>query len=791
MSDLRNQLERALRGTYTIGRVLGAGGMATVYLARDVKHNRDVALKVLRPDVAHTIGADRFLHEIQFAARLSHPHILPLLDSGEANGLLFFAMPNAEGLSVRDQLNAGGKFPVDEAVRIAREVAGALDYAHRHGVVHRDIKPENIMLHEGHALVADFGIGKAMGAVEAAAFTQMGATVGTAAYMSPEQAAGDSIDGRSDIYSLGCVLYEMLSGAQLFTGPTLQAVIAKRFIQRPVDLTALREGVSRRVARAVRKALARNPVDRFETGRLFAVALDDEDDPPAREQSSAAAEKSIAVLPFVNVGADPENEFFADGFTEEIVNALSQIGDLRVAGKTSSFAFKGTNHDLRAIADQLNVRTVLEGTMRRTGKRVRITAQLIDVTDGHALWSEHYDREIEDVFAVQAEITSVVAEKMKTTPLLGDTRSQRATRNIAAYEAYLKGRALLYRRGNAVKQGLAHIEKALALDAEYGLAWAGLADAYSLLGYYGQLTPEVARAAAAEAATKALQFAPELAESQTARALVYLLFDWDWEGAERAFKRALELNPGYIQGGAWYHLFYQGHASGNWDQALAGLHELQQRDPLSGYLAAVISLAYGVSSDDPAALDWADKAMALDPEAFLSMWARQVAFHARSDWPRVVDAASVCLAVSGRQIVPLVSLGLALAESDDAIGARSVYDEVRSRAVREYVPPTCLAMLAAALGETDVAATYVREAARRHDPQLVVVAISGPGSGYLRAQPEYQRLLTEIRLPGWLAGRVAPRAVAREPLAGGGADVSPVGPREPECRAHRDRSPAS
>ncbi|MBI3982022.1 MAG: protein kinase [Gemmatimonadetes bacterium] len=325
-----DRLTAALADRYRIERELGAGGMATVFLAHDLRHKREVAIKVMRADVMQTVGAERFLREIELAAKLTHPHILPLFDSGDAGGLLFYVMPNIEGHSLRDRLTKSGQLPVDEAVRIGQEVAGALDYAHRHGVVHRDVKPENIMLHEGHALVADFGIGKAVSAVEGDTFTQTGATVGTPAYMSPEQAAGEPVDGRSDIYSLGCMLYEMLTGEPPFTGPTVQAVIAKRFVQTPADITALRDGVPRPVARAVQKALARTPIERFETGQMLAMALGAMEEKPAR---TAAPEKSIAVLPFANMSADPENEFFADGITEEILNALAQIAELKVAGR--------------------------------------------------------------------------------------------------------------------------------------------------------------------------------------------------------------------------------------------------------------------------------------------------------------------------------------------------------------------------------------------------------------------------------------------------------------------------
>ncbi len=295
MSEVNAGLAASLAGRYRIERELGAGGMATVYLAHDVRHDRSVAIKVLRSDIAQTIGADRFLREIQLAAKLNHPNILALFDSGHAGDALFYVMPAVEGQSLRERMTRHRMLPVDEAVRIAIEVAGALDYAHRHGVVHRDIKPENILFQEGHALVADFGIGKALSAVEGETFTQTGASVGTPAYMSPEQAAGDSVDGRSDIYSLGCVLYEMLVGEQPFTGPTVQAVIAKRFVQTPVDVAALRDGVPRPVARALQRALARIPIDRYETGALFVTSLSEIEAAVAEERCAGEIARSIAI----------------------------------------------------------------------------------------------------------------------------------------------------------------------------------------------------------------------------------------------------------------------------------------------------------------------------------------------------------------------------------------------------------------------------------------------------------------------------------------------------------------
>ena len=745
------RLAAALAGRYDVGRELGSGGMATVHLARDLRHGRDVAIKVLRADVSRSVGAERFLREIQLVAKLSHPHILPLFDSGEADGLLYYVMPVVEGGSVRDRLDQLGNLPLDEAVRVASEVAGALDYAHRRGVVHRDIKPENILLHEGHALVADFGIGKALSATEGdgQTITQFAMGLGTPAYMSPEQAAGDEIDGRSDLCSLGCTLYEMLVGEPPFTGPSIQAVIAKRFVQTPADVTGLRDGIGRPVARALQRAMQRTPIDRFDTPAEFAAALR-ELDTPAGNPLESLPERSIAVLPFANMSADPENEFFSDGITEEILNALAQIPVLRVAGRTSSFSFKGQNRNLRAIGEQLQVRTVLEGSVRRSGKRVRITAQLIDVADGYQLWSERFDRELEDVFAVQDEIAAAIAAKMKTTLTGGAaSRAQRATHSIEAYDAFLKGRALVARRGKSTAEGKALIERALELDPEYGLAWAGLAEVYIVFGYYALVPPELARAKAVEAARNAVRFAPDLAEAHCALGMASLVFEWDWETAERSFKRGMALNPGTGQGGTWYYLFYLGWFGGQTAEAVAGMRGLFERDPLSGYLAGMLAILLA-SARDPAAIEWSERALALDPDAFLSTFVYQVALQALGQVEASIPVSERLIDIGGRTPVPLIGIGWALAQSGRPAVAREAYQELERSSGQGQSAPMCLALLAWTAGLRDEAIRWLQQAFDRHDAQIIVLGMSGLASTReLAASSEFHELLGRMRLPAW------------------------------------------
>ena len=741
-SPLSN-LESDLADRYRIEGELGSGGMATVYLAHDIRHNRDVALKVLRTDVAESIESARFLREIELAARLQHPNILQLFDSGAAGGTLYYVMPKVDGTSLRERLEDSGKLPIDEALRLTCEVADALDYAHRHGVIHRDVKPGNIMMHDTHAMVADFGIGKALTDAKEYSLTTAGVAVGTPAYMSPEQASGEEVDGRSDIYSLGCVLYEMLTGEPPFMAATILALMAKRMIQTPADVSLMREGVSRDVAAVVKRMLARAPEDRFATAAMVVAALSQ-----ARVTAAhPASEKSIAVLPFANMSADPDNEFFADGITEDILNALTQIADLHVAGRTSSFSFKGRNVDLRTIGEQLNVSTVLEGSVRRAGNRVRITAQLINAADGYHLWSERYDRDIEDVFAVQDEIATAIAKRLAATlhPGVTKVREERATENIAAYEAYLKGRTFMYRRGAATRQGIVQMEKALSLDPEYGLAWSGLADGHTVLGYYGQIEIEAASAAAGRAADKAMSTAPNLAEAHASRAIASLVFDWDFPAAEREFRTAMALNPSYVQGACWYYLFYLGFASRRWSEALRGLVQLETVEPRSAYLASVLAVAHAIAGDRDQAVKYSDRAMELEPCAFLSMWARQVTCHARGEWARAIQTADTLLGVSGRHQYSLHTLAASLVENGQTELAHAVYDEMRARSRREPISPLALASVAAAVGDAEAAIDYAGDALACHDPAVIMYAYTWQQTRFLRDLPEFLPMITEQR----------------------------------------------
>ena len=539
--------------------------MATVHLAEDMKHRRHVAVKILHAHLAAHMGAERFLREIEIAAQLSHPHILTLIDSGATEGSLYFVMPYVEGESLRQRLDREAKLPVDAALAIARDVASALGYAHARGIVHRDIKPENVMLHEGGAFVTDFGIARAVSAA-GDSLTQTGLALGTPAYMSPEQAAGErELDARSDIYSLGCVLYEMLTGMAPFRGPNAQAVMMRRFTESPEPVRAARPEVTARADAAVSRALARDPADRFASVAELMAALEN----AGAGVESSDGPRSVAVLPFTDMSPDRDQEYFGDGIAEEIISALTRVDALRVAARTSSFAFKGKSEDIAAIGARLRVGAVVEGSIRKAGNRLRVTAQLVNVADGFQLWSERYDRELEDVFAIQDEIAASIARALQVVLTSAEKRAigRPRTAHIAAYEHYLRGRHYLHEfREKSLKYARRMFERAIEIDPAYMLAYAGLADCSAFLYMYHDAS-EANLQQASSASLRALELGPDVAEAHASRGLA-LTLRRDDQAAAREFDIAISLDPRLFEA----HYFYGRACLQRGDQEAAARH---------------------------------------------------------------------------------------------------------------------------------------------------------------------------------------------------------------------------
>ncbi len=749
MADVVDRLSAAVSDRYRIEEEIGRGASASVFLAEDLKHARKVAIKVLRPGPPGTYEPQRFLREIRIAARLTHPQILPLHDSGECDGLLYFVMPYAGCESLRDRLTREAPLPIDVALRITRLVSAALAYAHRLGVIHRDIKPENILLQEGEPVVADFGVATALSAAggDNVYITDRGFTVGTPAYMSPEQASAEpQLDGRSDQYSLACVLYEMLTGEPPFAGSGARATMARHAIEHPAPIRSRRPNLPVAVERTLDRALAKEPRDRFPSMIEFAEALVT----PALEslppQTPALDLRAIAVLPFVNASADPENEYFSDGMTDELITALSKVEGLHVASRTSVFALKGVREDVRALGSRLNVSTVLEGTVRRAGNRLRITVQLTGVSDGRTLWSERYDRELADVFAIQDEITGTIVSTLRSTLLrdLGDVPPMRYTANVRAYQLYLKGRYWWNRRGKeALAEGIKYFEQAIAEDASYALAYTGLADSYALyLDYRGAPVVE-GMEKARTLATKALELDEGLAEAHTSLGWVKFIYDWDWVAAEREFSRAIQLNPRYSVARQWYSWFLT--AMGRTDAAIGQGRLACELDPASVSIRRSMGWLHYYARQPEASLDQLRRALAMDPTAEENHRLLGLAYMHLGKYDEAAAAFREAIASSDARALATAGLGQVAALRGRTGEARAILEGLQKDAEQHYVSPVAFAMLHATLGDSDDAFRWLDRAYQDRRGWLTYLKVEPQLDG-LRTDPRFGRLLERMKL---------------------------------------------
>jgi serine/threonine-protein kinase len=722
--------------------------MAAVYLAEDLKHGRKVAIKVLLPGSTQAYEPQRFLREIRIAARLSHPQILPVHDSGECDGLLYFVMPYAGCETLRDRLTREGSLPIDAALRITRAVATALGYAHRHNVIHRDIKPENILLQEGEPVVADFGVATAMSAAggDNVYITDRGFAVGTPAYMSPEQASAErDLDGRSDLYSLACVLFEMLSGQPPFAGSNARATMARHAIEPAPLIRVLRPNVPVAVELAIQRALAKAPEDRFATMAAFCDALATPVPTPT-PVATGSESRAIAVLPLVNASGDPENEYFSDGMTDELINALTKVEGLQVASRTSVFALKNHREDVRALGTRLNVSTVLDGSVRKSGNRLRITVQLSNVADGRTLWSERYDREMADIFTIQDDIAQTIVRTLRTTLLgeLEDPTPVRYTSNVRAYSAYLKGRFWWNRRTQAdIAQGVKYFEEAIAEDPGYALAYSGLADSYALdLDYSGAPVKEGMERAKAEA-RKAIKLDESLAEAHTSLAWVTFIYDWDWTGADREFTRAIELNPRYSTARQWYAWFLA--AMGRFDEGLAEGRTAIELDPASVSIRRSLGwLQYYARQHEPA-LDNLRRALAMDPTAEETHRLLGLVYLEQGLHDEAAVSFKEAIALSHNKAPAFAGLGQVAARRGRLDEARAVLKELHDRARNRYVSPVALTKLYAALGDANAAFDWLEQAYRDRRGWLAYLKVE-PALDGLRGDPRFVRLVERMRL---------------------------------------------
>lgn len=783
---------------YKIIEKLGGGGMGVVYKARDLKLDRFVALKFLPSHLSSDENAKkRFIQEAKAASALDHPNICTIYEIDETpDNQLFIAMACYDGETLKKKIERG-PLELSAALDYAMQAAQALVKAHSSGIIHRDIKPANIMItSEGTVKVVDFGLAKLGGDVK---MTGSGVTMGTAAYMSPEQLRGEAADHHTDVWALGAVLYEMLCGRSPFAGDYPQAVFYTILNKEPKPIMAIREDVSPELEVCVEKALQKEPGQRYQrmeemleglisiqsaminSGSIEGpVTKIPRKQPSLRKTPGAGKILSIAavalivlaavlgylwfgkggelatshnfdrvaVLPFENISADKQDDYFADGMTEELISNISEISELQVIARTSVMQYKGTNRTISEIGRRLNVGTIIRGSVRKADNRLRITVQLIDVAGETNLWSQEYNREYKAVFAIQSDIARRVARALKVH--LKEKEIARidkaATGSMVAYEFYLKGRYYLNKRTPpAIYKSMDYFKQAIENDSSFALAYTGLADAYSLFGSteYGLMPPGVAGEQAKAAALKAVQLDETLAEAYTSLADIQTFYDWDWSGAERNFNRAIELNSNYATAHHWYALYLI--SMGETDKALKEIYKAQELDPISPIINLDIASILQFSRRYDEALEKLHELLEFDDHFVIAYVVLGFTYELKNMPEEAVASVQKARELAGEFPMVLASSGYVLAKSGKREEAEQILRELLNlyNSSGVYLPPLYIALVYLGLGEIDKSIDWAEKAYEEHSSYLVYSNVD-PKLDVLRKQSRFAALLKKI-----------------------------------------------
>jgi serine/threonine protein kinase/Tfp pilus assembly protein PilF len=728
---------------YKILEKLGEGGMGVVYKAQDTKLDRIVALKFLPKHLLCESEAKiRFEHEAKAASALNHLNIRAIYEIDEVEGECFMAMEYVEGKSIKDLLKEK-TFSLNEVLDIAIQITEGLNAAHKRGIVHRDIKSDNLMLtDEGLVKIMDFGLAKLKGVSRV---TKTGSTLGTLAYMSPEQVQGMEADHRSDIFSFGVVLYETVTGQLPFKGEHEAAVIYSIINETPEPMARYKANVPEEFQRIVDKMLEKDREERYQhiddmladLKKLRRVIELSKEQPLAKK-----SQPSIAVLPFINLSGEKEQEYFCDGMAEEIINALTHIEGLRVVARTSAFSFRDKETDIREIGKKLNVETLLEGSVRKSGNRVRITAQLVNVGDGYHLWSERFDRDLADVFAIQDEISLAIVDKLKV-KLLKEEKAKlvkRYTDDLEAYNLYLKGRYFWYRRyEGGLQKAVECFQQAIDQDPLYALAYAGIADCYNQFGLWGFLHPKEAYPKAKVACTKALEIDDTLAEAYASLGWIEMFYDWDWAEAEKAYKRAIELNPNY----ATVHYYYGLYLGSRGIEAIAETKKSVELDPLNLVHNAVLGFIFYMGGQIDEAIDQLHKTLEMDPNFAITRFFLGLSYIEKEKWEEAIASLKIFASLWQGIPFPIGFLGFAYGISGQKDEALSMLDQLSKLSQQRYVSSLHKALIYAGLGEKDQAFEYLYKAYDERESWMVSLKVA-PYMDTLRSDPRYEALIKKM-----------------------------------------------